>query len=447
MSGIYHNFEYATSGRRITADDWNEEHVNRYDVRNYGAVGDGTTDDTAAIQAAIDSVYNLGGGEVVFPDGRFLVSKATDIDGIPPHAILLKPNVKLRGIGWAAATSAEIDDFLPGTVIQLVNDQYCNVISTITDTYHYGVAIRDLAIHGNKTECQDTYVQAECNGIYLTSTDRPIIERCLIMHCNGAAVYGVETSTRYAIQAMIIDCVIARNRIGVQCESGATDWLISNCDIGENSNSGLVGVTTGKGVILGSGTVLNSCAVWSNDVGIFGYGAWHCIINGTRVDYNIYNGLYLHGCRGMTISGCAFYCNSAVDSGAHSAAFISGDVTFPADSIVFSGCLLGDTLAGGEPDYRHKWGVELDSGSAGYMTNVEINGCMMTGNESGPYSSPDYVLKVNGEYLAGAAPLYQAWITGDRIRNNAPAAEEFIGWICLSGGTPGTWKGYGAIEA
>ncbi len=45
-------------------------------VRNFGAVGNGLTDDTAAIQAAIDAASKTGGGGVVYiPAGHYLISK------------------------------------------------------------------------------------------------------------------------------------------------------------------------------------------------------------------------------------------------------------------------------------------------------------------------------------------------------------------------------------
>ena len=40
-------------------------------VRNHGAKGDGTTDDTAAIQSCIDAVFSAGGGQVFFPIGNY----------------------------------------------------------------------------------------------------------------------------------------------------------------------------------------------------------------------------------------------------------------------------------------------------------------------------------------------------------------------------------------
>lgn len=45
-----------------------------FDVKAYGAVGDGVTDDHAAIQAAIDAAYAAGGGTVFFPLGIYNIT-------------------------------------------------------------------------------------------------------------------------------------------------------------------------------------------------------------------------------------------------------------------------------------------------------------------------------------------------------------------------------------
>lgn len=47
----------------------------RYNVvDDYGAKGDGTTDDTVAIQNALNAVHVAGGGWVLFPTGKFLIT-------------------------------------------------------------------------------------------------------------------------------------------------------------------------------------------------------------------------------------------------------------------------------------------------------------------------------------------------------------------------------------
>ena len=55
-----------------------------YDIRAYGAKGDGTSIDTPAINAAIDAAANTGGGTVVFPAGVYA-----------SYSIHLKSNVAL----------------------------------------------------------------------------------------------------------------------------------------------------------------------------------------------------------------------------------------------------------------------------------------------------------------------------------------------------------------
>ena len=42
-------------------------------VLDYGAVGDGTTGATTAIQAAIDAASSAGGSTVYFPSGNYLL--------------------------------------------------------------------------------------------------------------------------------------------------------------------------------------------------------------------------------------------------------------------------------------------------------------------------------------------------------------------------------------
>ena len=56
---------------------------------DFGAKADGSTDDTVAIQAAIDAVNTAGGGIVFFPDGEYITSST----------LVMKQDVSLYGTG------------------------------------------------------------------------------------------------------------------------------------------------------------------------------------------------------------------------------------------------------------------------------------------------------------------------------------------------------------
>jgi len=51
------------------------------------------------------------------------------------------------------------------------------------------------------------------------------------------------------------------------------------------------------------------------------------------------------------------------------------------------------------------------------------------------------------DFYGNVAPSSGTYGLGDRVWNTAPAAGGWIGWVCITAGTPGTWKRFGAIEA
>ncbi|RAV23157.1 glycosyl hydrolase family 28-related protein [Paenibacillus contaminans] len=51
------------------------------------------------------------------------------------------------------------------------------------------------------------------------------------------------------------------------------------------------------------------------------------------------------------------------------------------------------------------------------------------------------------DFKQSSFPASGYWETGEIVRNLAPAAGGYLGWICVAAGSSGTWKGYGAIQA
>jgi polygalacturonase len=70
-----------------------------FDVSDFGAEGNGTTDDTQAINKAITEAHKTGGGTVFFPKGTYKCL-----------AVRPKSKVTLRGLGWGLSVLRGFND-------------------------------------------------------------------------------------------------------------------------------------------------------------------------------------------------------------------------------------------------------------------------------------------------------------------------------------------------
>jgi len=98
-------------------------------VKDFGAVGNGSHDDTANIQAAIDAIFAVGGGTVYFPRGIYKIS------GITTHT-----SVEL--VGEAGAYQP---DSTSGTQLKLTGNNIAGIKGTTT----LRTGIRNMRIDGS----------------------------------------------------------------------------------------------------------------------------------------------------------------------------------------------------------------------------------------------------------------------------------------------------------
>lgn len=60
---------------------------------------------------------------------------------------------------------------------------------------------------------------------------------------------------------------------------------------------------------------------------------------------------------------------------------------------------------------------------------------------------PEIDLEAQRRQYNFQAPANGTWATNDIVYDWSPSASGKIGWVCVAGGSPGTWKAFGAIDA
>ena len=71
--------------------------------------------------------------------------------------------------------------------------------------------------------------------------------------------------------------------------------------------------------------------------------------------------------------------------------------------------------------------------------------CVSPGQVASFTSSPS--LKQLGYDSTFPTLANSSWSKGDIIYNTSPTPSSFVGWVCVTSGVPGTWKGFGLIES
>lgn len=226
-----------------------------YNVKAYGASGNGATDDTAAIQLAIDAA-DAGGGIVLLPPGRYLVSGTLTIATVLPLLVL--------GYGAKLELSAGVIGF-----------QVHQAISGLM-----GAVIEGLEIDGNSA--------AGTIGVQFYNTTRAKVANCHIHHC----ATGVE------FKAVTADASLGSGLQDVWIEScQLINVLIRYCTIGVDFAPAVW--NNGMNTSFGQ-TRLDSVDIGACDTGIY-----------VRQDASVYRSTFTNvtcwfgtdNCIGLRVSG------------------------------------------------------------------------------------------------------------------------------------------------
>ena len=220
-------------------------------ITDFGAKADGVTDNTNAIQGAIDAAAKTG-ATVLIPPGTFLTS-----------TLKLYPQVGLLGYPtWSYRSYG-------GSILRLNNE---NAKCLIDITGAYGTTINGLCIDG-------AGLGKDIHGILLDKPDfgrqedTPLIERCRIGNFSGDAVHLEKVWCFRIRSCMLSHC--GGNGLYVMGWDGfiLDNWLSGNRGMGFASTVGSASVTlTGNRI------------EWNRSGGIACYNANNYNITGNNID-------------------------------------------------------------------------------------------------------------------------------------------------------------------
>jgi hypothetical protein len=220
-----------------------------FNVLGYGAKGDGVTDDTAAIQNAIDQAP--AGGIIWIPSGTFKVTQLI---------IQNRNNLIITGSGELKGSADQVTVSIYG-VIHIANSS--------------NITIEGINISGMNSGADD-------RGIWINDSYNVTIRNNRFSNFGQQALYLWGANNSVESTNHVLDNYIVGNNFGIQTEVNAEYWEISRNKI-INNNWGIYGalgncrIDNNKVIMNGYGIVLN---------GSLGSNPDHSSISGNQINHN-----------------------------------------------------------------------------------------------------------------------------------------------------------------
>lgn len=374
-------------------------------IKSYGAVGDGVTDDTAAIQAAITAAGTFG--SIYVPRGTFILT----------DKISLLDRQNLHGSSW-------------GSRLKWTSNS--NTVNILVEDY---VEIANLAIEGDgKT--------GSCIGISLRDDSgsgtfsRGRINRVRIRDCDvGIAI--ADCHIWEIVDCNIYNCTYGLH-FGYAWQTGYSEWFNAVNVRGGEIQSCEEGIHC-------TGTGSNNKITEVTIEGCDNYG-----IHQAEAETSAYNGFYVTRCY-FELNGIAhIYYEDYMRGAIENCHFSSGaQNSYP---IIIG----GETDTGGYPI-----GVKISrctyGGDRGRATTVKINqeavATRVDYSQSDNLSTYTMVMiddngdrsLINREMSAhDSPPSSSTWLLGEVAKNALPDEDAVYGWICVQ---PGSFDTYTAKTA
>lgn len=369
-----------------------------FNVRDYGAVGDGTTNDVTAIQAAIDAAVAAGGGQVYLPAGDYKVA----------NLITLYENIDLCGDG----SGSVIRPVYPGPLNRVIQ-----MIASVE------AQVKNISIRRLRLDRSDDNVQ---HGIYLNGVDNVLIDQVDFVGANTGggciAVSGIMTSTDLlSTNVRITNCVMRDSGNNFFIQAGHVDGFIMANNVAYDVDREVFGVepegasSSAKNVVIANNTIYGSAEITGSNTGLIivttssGGSVSGVTITGNVMrqaspytDPNV--GINVLGATDVTITGNVVYQMG-------STGILIGNTDYPVSGAVIQGnsvrdCCLNDSSSG----------IGLVKSSHCVVSGNYVYGANHTVGVSELTASTNNL--ITGNVLRDATPLSLLYTSGSVAFNN-----------------------------
>lgn len=422
------------------------------DARDYGlSTGASQATNAAALQAAFDAMN--AGQTLIIPDGTYAynstptLSKSIILKGEGQYTTILLP-VGCDGLNVSAGTNyVSIRDleFFTSRYTTTPNSLTGIVVNGATGTRPTGWLIDSVYFDGFETGL-------ELNWMW-SSTLRNVRQN------NGP--FGI------VVNGLSVNNVL----------SGA--YLAAASGI-----SGSVGINFNGDPTASEGWTVTHCLLDRFDIGILGTAMTHSKVVNSIIDHCATHGIKIQGSStnfggNWEIAHNYIAMQSGSTAGVQNANNISNSqnkgntiignriLAYSADTCSYGVLVDGSNPGPDEIASNTITGMSVNDilTPAGKGTRIHDNRCLSSSPSGGNLSGGDYdhdnygtrtlsdtdrvrTMQATRAFTHGTvAPTAGTWARGDICWDTAPSAAGTVGWICVTAGTPGTWKAFGAISS
>lgn len=246
----------------------------------YGAKGNGSTDDTAAIQSAISAAQAAGGGIVFFPVGTYKITSTL---------IVSSDNIELVGAGhgailsWAGAINSIMVQIQgPGGAAN----------------FRRGIRIAYIFLLGNSI--------AGVTAIDAVSTYSMLIDHVRIRFCNGTGIKLDGINTAFGAYNIIRGCHIT-DSTGTGIDMNFSEWNIIESSLFAFWNNAGAGIAVR---LPNLNCQVVACQFDHNDISIDLEFAGKNVVTANQFDRGATNYIKMRGCDDCTITSNFFAANN-----------------------------------------------------------------------------------------------------------------------------------------